>query len=403
MKGLRTFFVVGFCCVPRINERKPRLFPADSAPQAFLALSLPKEVDMTQRGSQSPASAPSPRGFTLVELLVVIAIIGVLVALLLPAVQAAREAARRSQCVNQEKQIALACLNYETARGALPPGSTNTYITQGSGLAWTVQILPYVEQSGVSQDAINKYKNSPDAYGSALDGLNKMMLPSYLCPSDSELRNQAEKYGNADRKGMSYAGVSGSYHSRTGQCPSTRTGDHNCVWAASGNNNDILGPNNFDGLLIQDWPVSFKQITDGASNTFLLGERAYQIRAWMIGAYWNGTPTAEWSAAKKTPPKGPQASTAFFACKNINDKALVNHDPFSGQYIGHDNAAGDRPEVPSTTPRTLSVNNLPFGSYHTGGANFAMGDGSVRFINEGVDLNVYLAYGSRNGDEIIPQ
>ena len=81
----------------------------------------------------------------------------------------------------------------------------------------------------------------------------------------------------------------------------------------------------------------------------------------------------------------------------------MNHDPFSGQYIGHDNAAGDRPEVPSTTPRTLSVNNLPFGSYHTGGANFAMGDGSVRFINEGIDLNVYLAYGSRNGDEIIPQ
>ncbi|HEX6962997.1 MAG TPA: DUF1559 domain-containing protein, partial [Lacipirellula sp.] len=331
-----------------------------------------------------------------------IAIIGVLVALLLPAVQAAREAARRTQCVDHEKNAALACLNYESAQGELPPGGVNTYIRQGSGLAWTVLILPYVEQSGVSQQAVDQYKRSPDAYGSTLDALNKLMLPTYLCPSDPDLRNQREKYGNADRKGMSYAGVAGSYHSRTGQCPSTRDGAHYCVWA-SGSSSDIFGPNNYDGLLIQDWGVPLKQVTDGTSNTFLLGERTYQIRTWMIGAYWNGTPTAPHNAAKKIPPDGPQPSTAFFACKNINDKGLLNHDPFKGQYIGHDNNAGDRPEVPPSTPRTLSVNNLPFGSFHQGGANFAFGDGSVRFINEDVDVETYLAYGSRNGDEVIVQ
>jgi len=340
-------------------------------------------------------------GFTLVELLVVIAIIGVLIALLLPAVQAAREAARRTQCVDNLKNIALACLNYESSKGTLPPGSLNTHIVQGSGLGWPVLILPFIEQSGVSQQAVDKYKAAPDAYGSAVDELNKLMLPMYLCPSDPDLRTQFEKFGNASRKGMSYAGVSGSYYARTGQCPKKRDGGHYCVWAAGPPSpNDILGPNNFDGLLIQGWPVPLKQATDGVSDTFLVGERTYQIRAWMIGAYWNGTPDPKPPNAK-TPPDGPQPSTAFFACKNISDKVAINHDPYTGQYIGHDNSLGDRPAVPTSTPRTLSVNNLPFASNHSGGVNFSFGDGSVRFINETINVDTYLALGSRNGDDIV--
>src|SRR3990172_12884294 len=123
-------------------------------------------------------------GFTLVELLVVIAIIGILVALLLPAIQAARAAAQRTQCQNNLKNIALACLNYENTKKELPPGSTNTNIAQGSGLGWPVLILPYVEESSVSEEAIEVYKRTPDAYGSALDKLNSLLLPLYLCPSD---------------------------------------------------------------------------------------------------------------------------------------------------------------------------------------------------------------------------
>ena len=340
-----------------------------------------------------------PRAFTLVELLVVIAIIGVLVALLLPAIQAAREAARRTQCLDNLKNIALASLNYESSRGELPPGSVNTAIVQGSGLGWPVHILPFIEQSGVSQQAVDKYKAAPDAYGAALDALNSLLLPMYLCPSDPDLRSQAEKFGNANRKGMSYAGVSGSYYARTGNCPTKRDGSHECVWAAN-SPNDILGPNNFDGLLIMDWPVELRQATDGTSETFLVGERTYQIRAWMIGAYWNGTPDPKPPNAQ-TPPDGPQPATAFFACKNVSDKVALNHDPYKGQYIGHDNSAGDRPEVPTTTPRTLSVNNLPFGSFHPSGVNFSFGDAGVRFINESIDVVAYLAMASRNGDDIV--
>jgi prepilin-type N-terminal cleavage/methylation domain-containing protein/prepilin-type processing-associated H-X9-DG protein len=356
---------------------------------------------MSHRRPNSARSA-----FTLVELLVVIAIIGVLVALLLPAVQAAREAARRSQCVSQEKQIALACLNYESAQGALPPGSTNTYIPSGSGFAWSVLILPYIEQSGISQESVARFKTIGDAYSEdeQMAKLNNLELPTYLCPSDSDLRLQREKFGISalaqSRKGMSYAGVSGSYFSRTGECPTTRDGAHDCVWAASGNKNDIFGPINFDGLLIMDWPVELKQVTDGASNTFLLGERNYQIRTWMIGAYWR-TPTIPTPLPAKTPPDGPQPTSALFAIKNLSSEFPVNHDPLNGCYLDHNNSLGDRPQVSDSTPRTISVSNLPFASFHSGGANFALGDGSVQFINENIDVKAYLAYGSRNGDEVI--
>lgn len=151
-----------------------------------------------------------------------------------------------------------------------------------------------------------------------------------------------------------------------------------------------------------DWPVSLKQVTDGTSHTFLIGERNYQIRTWMLGAYWVGT-TIPFSPRGQpaVTPVGPQPSTAFFACKNVTDKVALNHDPYDGCYIGHDISRGDRPPVPDSTPRTLSVNDLPFASFHTSGVNFSFGDGSVRFINEDIDTDLYLALGSRNGEEIV--
>ncbi len=351
---------------------------------------------MNHRSRPACLSQPAS-GFTLVELLVVIAIIGVLVALLLPAVQAARESARRVQCQNNLKNIALACLNFESAKGELPPGSVNTSIQQGSGLGWPVHILPYVEESNVSEEALEKYKNTPDAYGGALDELNSLLLPMYLCPSDPDLKDQQEKFGNKSRKGMSYAGVSGSYYARTGICPGVRTSGHYCVWSGSA----LFGPNNYDGLLIMDWPISLKSATDGTSKTFLIGERTYQIRAWMIGAYWLTPTDPPRGRRDTTAPKGPQPTTAFFACKNVTDKVELNHDPYTGCYIDHQNDLGDRPPVPDSTPRTISVNDLPFASFHPGGVNFSFGDGSVDWIADDIDTNAYLALGSRNGEEAI--
>lgn len=365
-------------------------------------------------GFQYNQSRRLPRGFTLVELLVVIAIIGILVALLLPAVQAAREAAKRTQCQNNLKNIALAVLNYESTKRELPPGSTfalkpdGSLYDQASGLGWPVLILPYIEESQISEESLKiwddmkKVQPGQDAYASRMDFLNKLLPPMYICSSDQDLRYQREKFGTEDRKGMSYAGVAGSYFARTGMCPSKKTSGHYCV---SQNVDSLFGPNNYDGLLIQGWPVSIKQATDGTSHTLLIGERTYQIRAWMIGAY-SKPPTDPPSASSQRgqpspPPDGPQPTTAFFACKNLSDKWPINHDPFTACYKDHNNTLGDRPNVPDSTPRLITVNDLPFGSRHQGGANFCYGDGSVNFLPDEIDFKVFLALGSRNGEETV--
>ncbi|QEG37546.1 DUF1559 domain-containing protein [Bythopirellula goksoeyrii] len=366
------------------------------------------------RSSQKMASGRKA-GFTLVELLVVIAIIGVLVALLLPAIQSARESARRSTCTNNLKNIGLSCLNYESSQGALPPSSLNSKQQQASGLGWPVLILPYVEQAAVSQNAIARYTDPSDdksdnAYDRHFDDLNELLLPMYLCPSDPELREQEEKFYDTStgagrfRKAMSYAGVAGSYFSRTGNCPSDRDGQDFCI---SGSVSGLFGPNNFDGLLIQGWPVELREVTDGLSNTLLMGERTYQIRAWMIGAYWTGSaipyePPVR-GGSRKTRPEGPQAQTAHFASKNITASFALNHDPYNGCYQAHNNDLGDRPKVPDSTPRVISVNDLPFGSRHPGGVNFARGDASVSFQQESMDPMVLLALGSRNGGEVVSE
>jgi prepilin-type processing-associated H-X9-DG protein len=278
-------------------------------------------------------------------------------------------------------------------------------------LAWTVQILPYVEESVVSEESLRAYKSQKNAYADddnngKMNALNSLLLPMYLCPSDPELKNQTEKFGNSDaaknRKGMSYAGVSGSYFARTGICPvGQKSSAHFCV-RASTSPIHILGPNNYDGLLIQGWPVKLRQATHGTSKTFLIGERTYQIRAWMIGAYWV-LPTDPANLPRQSIPKGPQPATAFFASKNLSKTAPLNQDPLVNAYVDHNNDAGDRPPLPPGAKKEVSCNDLPFGSFHPGGANFSFGDGSVRMINDDVSVDVYLAYGSRNGDEVAVQ
>lgn len=339
-------------------------------------------------------------GFTLVELLVVIAIIGVLVALLLPAVQAARESARRMSCLNNLKNIGLASLNYESTKGALPPSTLNATKTTKNGLSWTVAILPYIEQGALEDEVqrrIDEYEEvntdgSAGAYN--LGDLNDLKLDLYLCPSDTEVVGKFR----AGSSSSSYAGIMGSFISRytrqTNSAPDCNIED-SCVGAPG-------AAVNADGLMYPGSDVELQQVTDGTSNTMLVGERWYQLRIWTAGNYHGDNYCRRRPQPCTMPLTGytPQGSFSSGA-KNLDSRYPQNSNlDVVGYYVSHNNDT-DRPFKPDSAPATMSFNNILFGSFHPGGVNYAFGDGSVRFLSDGIDIDTYLAYGSRNGEEII--
>ena len=325
--------------------------------------------------------------FTLVELLVVIAIIGILVALLLPAVQAAREAARRTECQNNLRNIALACLNYESSQRTLPPSASNAPDVLLNSPGWQVFILPFMEQAAFSSNLdANNAEANPN-----LDLARNLRLEQYECPSDPDIESlRGRKYN--EMRVMTYAAVLGSYHSRAGIVDCGQ-GDE-CV----GGDSVDFGPINLDGLLVIDAPTPLRRATDGLSKTAMIGERWYQLRTWTFGSFYSQRDPNE--PAVPRPPRGAQSMSAVSSGKNFNTQAPLNADlDRVGFYTGH--GQEDRPAISDSSQRTLAYNNLPFGSFHPGGVNFAFGDGAVRFVQDGIEDDAYLAMGSRNGDEVV--
>ena len=301
-------------------------------------------------------SGPRRRlGFTLIELLVVIAIIGILVALLLPAVQSAREPARQVQCRNNLKQIALGVLNYHDATGAFPMGGylqpTYTLVDwTTNGNCWLVPVLPYIEQ-----------KTLYNAYNIDMNWGNLVNLTAHAtgigtlwCPSDGSVNGGAMV--PADKVFFPWEGAGypepvrlqfSSYAACTGSWFAQRFPDVP-AWEAINDSNN--------GLVHFQSNRRLADITDGTSNTLLLGERAHGLlspdrrNTWH---WWLGPSrvlfTAEW-------PLNPQ--------KQISDGS-VNAGP-----IGNSNP---------------SVFLLSASSYHPGGCQFAFADGSVRFLKDTID------------------
>ncbi len=308
------------------------------------------------------------RGFTLVELLVVIAIIAILIALLVPAVQKVREAAARTQCENNLKQLALAMHNYHDTYKMFPYGVDNHIHADGSEgnsdrFCWFFPVLPYVEQSALYND-IMAYMAGKSPY-SGQPGIvtyypkNKTILSIFICPADP---------------------VSPKTITGTGPSDSNQQGFHGNYVACAGSTNfdaDGLQGANLNGLFYAFSKTRMAAIMDGTSNTLMFSE----IRIVPDGLDSNAHDT-----------RGRYYNNAF------QGSVL-----FSTQYPPN-SLILDRVQWCETTDYSpcqsvSSTQNLTPRSYHTGLVNAALADGSVRSITETVNPSIYLALGTRAGNE----
>lgn len=312
------------------------------------------------------------RGFTLVELLVVIAIIGLLVALLLPAVQAAREAARRMQCTNHLKQLMLAMHNYHDVLLQFPPsyvsqsgggglnGSPNTTTRDaGPGWAWGALILPYIEQ----QNLHGQFDFKRPCWDPANANAAKTQLPFMLCPSAS-----------GDRLAMKVASASGTELARFGRAHYVCNVGQEEPW---GHAVDDLS-NIADGPLFRNGAISTADVRDGLSNTVFLGEHHPVLSS----KTWVGV-VPEASVC-------PSPRFAFSACDLAATLVNVHSGPASS-------------EVPPAIhpPNSPLCHVCQMYAEHPGGCNVALGDGSVRFASEYINQNTWAALSSRSMGDLV--
>jgi prepilin-type N-terminal cleavage/methylation domain-containing protein/prepilin-type processing-associated H-X9-DG protein len=327
------------------------------------------------------------RGFTLVELLVVIAIIGILVALLLPAIQAAREAARRTQCTNKMKQIGLAMLNYESARKQLPlaytpnytgaifrgpcPGTSSTgNQTNGKPRHFVLTfILPYLEQQPLAdQIDISTTSPFPTHWNSTVvsprtnkrnNDAVKVDIEDYVCPSAEPRPNKytTDYYTIADINEGRYC----SDIEAVGLARSKRSVDR------------LLG-------LLQDVPTSLKKCTDGLSHTFLFFESAGRPINYGKNRKLMHTPPSVLNGEMQDAKDWQWASDDVYA---------VMANAIASTYL----------DCPITT--VMNCDNFQgLYSFHSGGGNELFGDGSVAFITEDIDVDTFISLYTRAADDI---
>ena len=356
--------------------------------------------------------------FTLVELLVVIAIIGILISMLLPAVQRVREAARRVSCANNIRQLALGVHMYHDAHSRFPvnqtgPGAVGSDGLSGSGYySWMVPLLPHIEQGNVFNEmdlTVNMSSNvspggghNPSSVKIEESHVNAwaagQSIPIFLCPSDNPPADSEGVFGSARLAPSSYTANAG--------WPSLVTGY----------NGDRSTPAHFNGVIPLDNPArpvswhtpkrSLADVRDGTSNTCMLSERVVQTESTVAGIrsgdsrllsyHVSESPRTLAQTAARTDPDGSHADVQYSLWLG---RAWVLGWPLAGnmhmhvrtpnKFCGHYNGGeetGDFFVNPS--------------SEHTGGINVALCDGSVRFVSDDIDETAWWALGSANGGEV---
>jgi prepilin-type N-terminal cleavage/methylation domain-containing protein/prepilin-type processing-associated H-X9-DG protein len=309
-------------------------------------------------------------GYTLIELLVVIAIIGMLLALLLPAVQKVREAANRIICANNLRQIALAAIDYHDTIGRFPAGGhLPVYVgdrpTGGTNL-W-VELLPYIEQENL-HDKWDYCDNRNNVVGGR-DATTAHLLRLLICPSDPLPADMVElKATRAPHWAWGFYGMS-SYGGNAGK-RSTPPGPPPAFPGISR-----------DGIFWFDSCVRIADITDGTSNTFLFGERYHrdpQFDRRLPVVLPGASPIAQLGMWGHHSGPGVMASVMLHSAAPINYRM-----PPDGDYL------------------TFNNRGAAFGSGHMHGANFAFADGSVHFLSESIALPTLQALSTRAGGEVV--
>lgn len=346
-----------------------------------------------------PRSAALRRAFTLVELLVVIAIIGVLIAMLLPAIQAARESARRMQCSNNLKQLGLAAQNYESANAALPPGYASRSLETppppsrdpqtwdaAPGWGWTAYLLPYVEQATIGA----QLDYEQPLWQPALAELVAARIEMLLCPSatgDTEPFRVANESGAplviGGREvvlGRSHYVASHGQESCWGECGAQPTNIvFTNIYTSETKEIPIAGDVSrlADGPFYRNSRVEFREITDGLSQTIFFGEHSSALS----DKSWAGVvPGAFVHPRFSSPENGPDAAAVL---------TLVHAGPSGGEL----DITGFPIIHPVNFP-TLHVGQMY--AEHPGGGNVCLGDASVRFVSDDVNLLVWAEYSSMN-------
>ena len=327
-----------------------------------------------KRKSPNLQTSKSPSGFTLVELLVVITIIGILIALLLPAVQAAREAARQVQCRNNFKQVGIAMHGYHETRGCFPPGAILWYrgkmgatcmVPQSpvpayyAGFGWGAFILPELDQQGLYDsldfNGVQYYENTDP------NGVNRRYgrtrLAMHLCPSDPQ---QGEIVWVSAAAG-NVIGVDGSRQSNMAGVADSVNWTCDQTWPKYFGG----GPTMANGVMGNREPCKINDISDGTSSTLMIGEVTGGGPGTFEGNMW-----VSWSMCDTS--------------NGINSGVTV---PGGGTY-----GSG------------LYANKFAegFSSYHPGGCHFLLADGSVQFVSQNIAADVLAALTTRAGGEVIP-
>ena len=313
-------------------------------------------------------------GFTLVELLVVISIIGVLMGLLLPAVQMVREAARRATCLNQSRQISLALQNYHGAHRHFPPAhlqdprtlgediffQPNPYQDYGFYFSWLTRILPFVEQNNIHQQV--DYHEWPFPYpidpnNPETEHLNSITVQFYRCPDDSSRGDLDWEHAPGEFVKIAYTNYFGV------------------------NGTDQFS---YDGIIYVNSRVRMGDIHDGTSNTMIIGERPVSSDNF-AGWWFAGSGMYPWFGA---------ADIVLGTEEDIAENfAHALGGPKSEYQPGNTNFEPDG--------QGWDKHGWHFWSQHPGGANFSFADGSVHFLEYSIDKVIFRYLGTRDGGEVV--